>query len=70
MREIRELAAKIVEGARRYADERKAVILPDLDATCPICGAVGLKQIETSYSCHTPKCGLRVGKVVGPAPAQ
>jgi DNA topoisomerase-3 len=68
MREIRDLAAKIVEGARRYADEKKEVILPDLDATCPICGAFGLKQIETSYSCRTPKCGLRVGKVVAQRP--
>lgn len=68
MREIRELAAQIVQRARVYAENKKEVVLPDFEATCPICGAHGLKQTDLSLACHTPKCGLRVGKTIAQRP--
>ncbi|MFN0127787.1 MAG: DNA topoisomerase 3 [Verrucomicrobiales bacterium] len=68
MREIRELAAQIVQRTRQYAENKVEVVLPDFPATCPLCGAHGLKQIATSLSCHTPKCGLRVGKTIAQRP--
>lgn len=68
MREIRELAAQIVQRARQYAENKKEEVLPDFDATCPICGAHGLKQTDLSLACHTPKCGLRVSKTIAQRP--
>jgi DNA topoisomerase-3 len=68
MREIRELAAKIVERTRTYSEQTRDVVLPDLDATCPLCGAHGLKQTATSISCHSPKCKLRVYKNIATRP--
>jgi DNA topoisomerase-3 len=68
MREIRELAAQIVQRTRRYAETKVEEVFPDFPATCPLCGAHGLKQIATSLSCHTPKCTLRVGKTIAQRP--
>jgi len=68
MREIRDLAAQIVQRTRHYAENKVEEILPDFPATCPLCGAHGLKQIATSLSCHTLKCTLRVGKTIAQRP--
>ena len=68
MREIRELAAQIVQRTRHYAENKVEEVLPDFPATCPLCGARGLKQIATSLSCHTPKCTLRIGKTIAQRP--
>lgn len=68
MREIRDLAAQIVQRTRHYAETKVEEVLPDFPATCPLCGAHGLKQIATSLSCHTPKCTLRVGKTIAQRP--
>ncbi len=68
MREIRELAAQIVARTRAYAEARQEVVLPDFQATCPVCGAVGLKQTDTKITCKTPKCGLNVAKSVAQRP--
>ncbi|MGI8601589.1 MAG: DNA topoisomerase 3 [Verrucomicrobiales bacterium] len=68
MREIRELAAKIVERTKAFSAKAKEVVLPDLDLPCPLCGAVGLKQTETFVSCHTPKCKLRIYRTIAARP--
>jgi DNA topoisomerase-3 len=68
MREIRELAAQIVQRTRHYAETKVEEVFPDFQATCPLCGAHGLKSIATSLSCHTPKCTLRVGKTIAQRP--
>ncbi len=68
MREIRDLAAQIVQRTRHYAENKVEEVLPDFPAACPLCGAQGLKQIATSLSCHTPKCTLRVGKTIAQRP--
>ena len=68
MREIRELAAQIVQRTRHYAETKVEEVFPDFQATCPLCGAHGLKSIATSLSCQTPKCTLRVGKTIAQRP--
>jgi DNA topoisomerase-3 len=64
MREIRELAGKIVERTRRYSQESQEKALPDFEADCPLCGAHGLKRTDLAISCRTPKCKLKIFKTV------
>jgi DNA topoisomerase-3 len=68
MREIRELAAKIVERTRQFSQQSQEKPLPDFDATCPLCGARGLKQTDLAIACHTPKCRLKIFKTVAGRP--
>lgn len=62
MRDIRSLAADIVDKTKAYAKAAKERVLPDFIVTCPFCGASALKHSEEFVECRTPKCKLRVFK--------
>jgi DNA topoisomerase-3 len=68
MREIRDLAAQIVERTKAYSEKIVDVVLPDLDLDCPLCQAHGLKQTATTISCRSPKCKLRIYKNIATRP--
>ncbi len=64
MRDIRNLAADIVDKSKAYVKELKERVHPDFQAKCPFCGATTFKQTEVFYNCKTPDCKLRVYKVI------
>jgi DNA topoisomerase-3 len=64
MRDIRTLAADIVDKSKAYAKSAKERVLPDFVATCPFCGAKTFKNTEEFVACRTEGCKLRVFKNV------
>ena len=68
MRDIRNLAADIVDKSKAYVKALKERVLPDFQAKCPFCGSTSFKQTEDFYNCKTPECKLRVYKIVAGRP--
>jgi DNA topoisomerase III len=64
MRDIRTLAADIVDKSKAYAKAAKEAVLPDFHATCPFCGSKVFKHTEEFVSCKGDGCKLRVFKSV------
>ncbi|WP_367873836.1 DNA topoisomerase III [Luteolibacter sp. Populi] len=64
MNEIEEYTRDIVQRAKSLATEIKNRAFPDLKATCPKCGAEGLKQTDENYECRTPDCGFKAKKYI------
>jgi DNA topoisomerase-3 len=62
MKEIISYTDEICTKARKAAELAKSEVFPDLKATCPICGASGLKQTEATYECREPECKFKVKK--------
>jgi DNA topoisomerase-3 len=62
MREIESYTRDIVARAKSLAAEIKNRPFDDLDATCPKCGAKGLKQTDATYECRAPECGFKAKK--------
>ena len=68
MKDIRAVAADIVDKSKAFAKAVKEAVLPDFHATCPFCGATAFKHTEEFVSCKTPNCKLRVFKTVAGRP--
>ncbi len=64
MRDIRSLAADVVDKTKAFAKAAKEIVLPDFQVTCPFCGATSYKNTGEFYECRTPKCKVRVFKNV------
>lgn len=64
MNQIEDYTRDIVKRAKTLAAEIKNRAFPDLKATCPKCGAEGLKQTDESYECRTPDCGFKMKKYI------
>ena len=64
MREIETYTRDIVVRAKSLATEIRNRVFPDLQATCPKCGAKGLKQTDDTYECRTPDCGFKTKKYI------
>jgi DNA topoisomerase-3 len=64
MQEIEAYTKDIVSRAKSLAAEIKNRAFPDLQATCPKCGAQGLKQTDESYECREPECGFKAKKYI------
>lgn len=62
MRDIRTLAADIVDKSKAFAKAAKEAVLPDFIATCPFCGNKNFKHTEEFISCKGEGCKLRVFK--------
>ena len=62
MREIEAYTRDIVTRAKSLAAEIKNRPFDDLDATCPKCGAKGLKQTDATYECRALDCGFKAKK--------
>jgi len=62
MQEIEDYTRDIVKRAKSLAAEIKNRSFPDLNATCPKCGAQGLKQTDDTYECRALDCGFRAKK--------
>jgi len=62
MKEIISYTNEICSKARQAADLAKSEVFADLKATCPICGAVNLKQTEATYECREPECKFKAKK--------
>ncbi len=62
MREIITYTNDIVAKARKLAADAKSQPFPDLPATCPVCGAHGLKQTDATYECREPECKFQIKK--------
>ena len=58
MKEIRSYTTDIVDSVRDYMQNGKN---PDLELTCPACGAAGLSSRVDAISCH--KCKFRIRRV-------
>lgn len=66
MDDIRTMTVDIVARIRTAMDNEPEY--PSLDAKCPDCGSSPLRQTEVHYSCPSPKCRFRLGKVVASRP--
>lgn len=64
MKDIRNLAADIVDKSKAWVKALKERVLPDFHAKCPFCGGDSFRQTEDFYNCKTPDCKLRVYKVI------
>ncbi len=62
MAEIEAYTRDIVARAKSLAAEIKNRPFDDLEATCPKCGAKGLKQTDATYECRAPECGFKAKK--------
>ena len=62
MKEIISYTNEICSKARQAADLAKSEVFADLKATCPMCGAVSLKQTEATYECREPECKFKAKK--------
>jgi DNA topoisomerase-3 len=62
MGEIEAYTRDIVTRAKSLAAEIKNRPFDDLDATCPKCGAKGLKQTDATYECRALDCGFKAKK--------
>jgi len=62
MREIIGYTEDIVTRARARAEEAKNKKFPDLNVTCPACGAPSLKQTDATYECREPACKFKAKK--------
>ena len=62
MKEIIAYTDEICTKARSAADLAKSEVFPDLKVTCPMCGAVSLKQTEATYECREPECKFKAKK--------
>jgi DNA topoisomerase-3 len=62
MGEIEAYTRDIVARAKSLAAEIKNRPFDDLDATCPKCGAKGLKQTDATYECRALDCGFKAKK--------
>jgi DNA topoisomerase-3 len=64
MKDIRNLAADIVDKSKAYVKAMKEKAFPDFQATCPFCGSKAFKQTVDYYVCKGDNCKLRVFKNV------
>ena len=62
MDEIISYTQEIVTKAHERAEELKNQVFPDLDVTCPMCGAKGLKQTDATYECREEECKFKAKK--------
>lgn len=64
MKEITNFTEDVVARAKKHMDIMVNRVFPDLDCTCPNCGAEGLKTTDATYECRTPDCGFRITKYI------
>ncbi len=64
MQQIEDYTRDIVKRAKSLATEIKNRSFPDLQATCPKCGAEGLKQTDDTYECRAPECNFKTKKYI------
>ena len=64
MKDIRNLAADIVDKSKAFVKAMKEKAFPDFHATCPFCGTKAFKQTVDYYLCKGENCKLRVFKNV------
>jgi DNA topoisomerase-3 len=64
MQQIEDYTRDIVKRAKSLAAEIKSRAFPDLQANCPKCGAVGLKQTDDTYECRAPDCNFKTKKYI------
>jgi DNA topoisomerase-3 len=64
MQQIEDYTRDIVKRAKSLAAEIKSRAFPDLSATCPKCGAQGLKQTDDTYECRAPECNFKTKKYI------
>lgn len=64
MDEIVDFTVDIVKRAKNHRDKTVNRVFPDLDATCPKCGAAGLQQTDATYACRAEDCGFKGNKYI------
>ncbi len=64
MNEIEAYTRDIVTRAKSHLEAAKNKEFPDINAPCPKCHAVSLKQTDGVYECRQPDCGFRVTKFI------
>ncbi len=64
MREIIGYTEDIVTRAHARAEEAKNRKYPDLEVTCPACGAPALRQTDATYECREPDCKFKAKKYI------
>jgi len=62
MREIIDYTRDIVGRAQARAEEAKNRKFPDLNVTCPACGATSLRQTDATYECREADCKFKAKK--------
>lgn len=64
MQEIERYTREIVQKARSHAENSKGRQFEDLQAPCPKCGALVLKQTDATFECREQGCGFALKKHV------
>lgn len=64
MKEITSFTEEVVRKARAHYDDAVNRLFPDLDCTCPECGAGTLKQTDATYECYEAECKFRISKYI------
>jgi DNA topoisomerase-3 len=64
MGEIVSFTEDVVERARKHMEMMVNRSFPDLDCTCPNCGAKELKVTDATYECREPECNFRISKYI------
>lgn len=62
MKEIKAMAASVVDKTKGFVAASKARVFPELDATCSFCGTRGFNQTDEFFGCKG--CKLRVRKMI------
>ena len=62
MAEIKSYTNEIVDKAKGLAHELQSRVFPDLECSCPACGAPKLKQTDATYECYEADCKFRAKK--------
>lgn len=62
MSEIKDMTNSIVRQTKDYVQELVNRVFPDLEAKCPECGKIGMKQTDGLFSCKDPECIFKLKK--------
>ncbi|WP_411846865.1 DNA topoisomerase 3 [Roseibacillus persicicus] len=64
MKEIVDFTEDVVGRARKHMDAMVNRSFPDLDCTCPNCGAESLRTTDATYECRNPECKFKISKYI------
>ncbi len=64
MKEIIDFTEDFVGRAKKHMEEIVNRVFPDLECTCPNCGAENLKTTDATYECREPECSFRISRYI------
>ncbi|CAI8259899.1 MAG: DNA topoisomerase 3 [Opitutia bacterium UBA7350] len=64
MQEINDFTVEVVDKARAHMQTAVNRVFPDLECSCPECGAPRLKQTDATYECRDVDCSFKISKYI------